>query len=40
MKSIVLNQTKYMTSYAAAETVDFADEWMQSQRKQQEKELR
>ena len=29
-----------MTSYVASEAVDFADEWMQSQRKQQEKELR
>ena len=40
LKSIVLNQIKYMTSYVASEAVDFADEWMQSQRKQQEKELR
>ena len=29
-----------MTSYAAAETVDFADEWMRNQHKQQESELR
>ena len=40
LKSIVLEQIRYMTSYVAMETVDFADEWTQSQRKQQEKELR
>ena len=39
LKSIVLDQIKYMTSYVASETVDFADEWMRNQRKQQEKEL-
>ena len=39
LKSIVLEQIRYMTSYVAMETVDFADEWMGSQRKQQEKEL-
>ena len=40
LKSILLNQIKWMTSFVASEAVDFADEWMQSQRKQQEKELR
>jgi len=40
LKGIVLEQIKYMTSYVAMETVDFADEWTQVQRKQQEKELR
>ena len=39
LKSIVLEQIRYMTSYVSMETVDFADEWMRSQRKQQEKEL-
>ena len=39
LKSIVLEQIRYMTSYVAMETVDFADEWMKSRRKQQEKEL-
>ena len=39
LKSIVLEQIRYMTSYVAMETVDFADEWTQVQRKQQEKEL-
>lgn len=39
LKTIVLDQIKYMTSYVAMETVDFAGEWMQSQRKRQEKEL-
>ena len=40
LKSIVLEQIRYMTSNVAMETVDFADEWTQVQRKQQEKELR
>lgn len=40
LKTIVLEQIVYMTSYVAAEAVDFAGEWMQSQRKRQEKELR
>ena len=39
MKTIVLEQIVYMTSYVAAEAVDFAGEWMQSQRKRREKEL-
>ena len=39
LKSIVLEQIRYMTSYVAMETVDFADEWMRNQRRQQEKEL-
>ena len=39
LRDIVLNQIKYMTSYVFAETMDFADEWMQGQHKQQEKEL-
>jgi hypothetical protein len=39
LQEIVLNQIKYMTSYVFAETMDFADEWMQGQHKQQEKEL-
>ena len=40
LKGIVLEQIRYMTSYVAMETVDFADEWTLSQRKQQEKDLR
>ena len=40
LKTIVLEQIVYMTSYVAADAVDFAGEWMQSQRKRQEKELR
>ena len=39
LKTIVLEQIVYMTSYVAAEAVDFAGEWMQSQRKRQENEL-
>ena len=39
LKTIVLEQIVYMTSYVAAEAVDFAGEWMQSQRKRREKEL-
>ena len=40
LKSIVLNQIKYMTSYVASEAVDFADEWMSRQRSQRDTELR
>ena len=39
LKAIVLEQIVYMTSYVAAEAVDFAGGWKQSQHKRQEKEL-
>ena len=40
LQKIVLQQIQSVISYASVDAIDFADEWMRSERSQQEKELR